>query len=107
MRADLVVGFNNLRFDYEVLHGYTIVDLRQVPVRASDFLQTHDLRGRMFNHADQGGYLAYRFWPDLDPRSIGKSSSTTCRRCCGCSMSIWRMKRSSIRRAGGPSRSTR
>lgn len=31
MRADLVVGFNNLRFDYEVLHGYSIVDLRQVP----------------------------------------------------------------------------
>jgi DEAD/DEAH box helicase domain-containing protein len=30
-RADLVVGFNNLRFDYEVLHGYTVYDLRQVP----------------------------------------------------------------------------
>ena len=31
MRADLVVGFNNLRFDYEVLHHYTVMDLRQIP----------------------------------------------------------------------------
>ena len=30
-RADLVVGFNNLRFDSEVLHGYTSFDLRQLP----------------------------------------------------------------------------
>jgi DEAD/DEAH box helicase domain-containing protein len=30
-RAGLVVGFNNYRFDYEVLHGYTVLDLRQVP----------------------------------------------------------------------------
>jgi hypothetical protein len=30
-RADLVVGYNNLGFDYEVLHGYTAFDLRQVP----------------------------------------------------------------------------
>jgi hypothetical protein len=25
------VGFNNLRFDYEVLHGYTSFDLTQLP----------------------------------------------------------------------------
>ena len=31
MRADLVVGFNILRFDYEVLNGYTPFDLRQLP----------------------------------------------------------------------------
>lgn len=31
LRADLAIGFNILRFDYEVLHGYTVLDLRQVP----------------------------------------------------------------------------
>src|SRR5213594_1346962 len=30
-RADVVIGFNNLRFDYEVLHYYTVLDLRQIP----------------------------------------------------------------------------
>jgi len=30
-RADMIVGFNNLGFDYEVLHYYTILDLRQLP----------------------------------------------------------------------------
>jgi hypothetical protein len=31
LRADLIIGFNNLRFDYEVLHGYTVMDLTQIP----------------------------------------------------------------------------
>ena len=31
MRADLVVGFNIVNFDYEVLHGYTPLDLHAVP----------------------------------------------------------------------------
>lgn len=30
-RADLVVGYNHIRFDYEVLHAYTPLDLRQLP----------------------------------------------------------------------------
>ena len=31
MRADLVVGFNILHFDYDVLSGYSPLDLRTVP----------------------------------------------------------------------------
>jgi DEAD/DEAH box helicase domain-containing protein len=30
-RADLIVGFNSVGFDYEVLHGYTVFDLTQLP----------------------------------------------------------------------------
>jgi DEAD/DEAH box helicase domain-containing protein len=42
-RADLVVGFNQLRFDYEVLHRYTVLDLSQLPTL--DMLV--DLQGRL------------------------------------------------------------
>lgn len=31
LKADLVIGFNHIRFDYEVLHGYSVMDLRQAP----------------------------------------------------------------------------
>ena len=37
MRADLVVGFNIVNFDYEVLLGYTILDLKE-HVRTLDLL---------------------------------------------------------------------
>ena len=30
-RADLVVGFNQIRFDYKVLEGYSVFDFSQVP----------------------------------------------------------------------------
>src|SRR6187549_3725352 len=30
-RADLVIGFNVLNFDYQVLMGYTILDLTELP----------------------------------------------------------------------------
>ena len=43
-RADLVVGFNNLRFDYEVLHGYTPLDLRRER-RVGDVLAELDAIG--------------------------------------------------------------
>ena len=37
------------------------------PIGASDFIERHGLRGRMFNSAfDQGGYLCFRFCPRRD-----------------------------------------
>lgn len=35
-----------------------------VPAAACDFLATHGIGGRGFNHFHLGGYQAYRFWPD-------------------------------------------
>ena len=34
------------------------------PVHACDFIQRHRIAGRGFNYFDQGGYQAWRFWPD-------------------------------------------
>ncbi len=46
-RADLVVGFNILRFDYEVLHGYTSFDLRQLPTLDMMIELQNQLRHRL------------------------------------------------------------
>jgi DEAD/DEAH box helicase domain-containing protein len=46
-RADLVVGFNVLRFDYEVLHGYTVFDLAQLPTLDMLTVVTEKLKHRL------------------------------------------------------------
>src|SRR5215216_5167882 len=46
-RADLVVGFNVLRFDYEVLHGYTPFDLSQLPTLDMLTVVTEKLKHRL------------------------------------------------------------
>src|SRR5260370_28770125 len=45
LKADLVVGFNSLNFDYEVLMGYTILDLPH-PLRTLDLLAQIKQRNR-------------------------------------------------------------
>ena len=42
MRADLIVGFNIINFDYDVLTGYTPLDLTQVPTL--DLMKDLELR---------------------------------------------------------------
>jgi DEAD/DEAH box helicase domain-containing protein len=46
-RADLIVGFNNLRFDYEVLHGYTVYDFTQLPTLDMLVTLTDTLKHRL------------------------------------------------------------
>lgn len=44
-RADLVVGFNHVRFDYDVLMAYTILDLREALVSFDLLLELEKLVG--------------------------------------------------------------
>lgn len=43
--------------------GYGFV-WNQYPVRACDWIERHDVRGRAFNPFSYGGYLLWRFYPD-------------------------------------------
>lgn len=38
---------------------------REMPVAAADFIQRHDLRGRLFNEFVDGGYLIQRLYPQM------------------------------------------
>jgi hypothetical protein len=47
------------------------------PAGASDFLRTHQIRARMFNTYEEGGYLMWRLWPQervfIDGRALSES----------------------------------
>ena len=47
------------------------------PVEAADFLIAHGVRGRIFNTYEQGGYLMWRLWPQMqvfiDGRALNES----------------------------------
>jgi len=42
------------------------LNTEQAPIGACEFIERHDLHGRMFNQFDYGGYLCFRFWPRRD-----------------------------------------
>jgi len=47
------------------------------PAGAADFLRAHQVRGRMFNTYEFGGYLMWRLWPDervfIDGRALSEA----------------------------------
>jgi hypothetical protein len=49
-----------------------------LPTRAADFLQAHNVSGRMFNTYENGGYLVWRLWPTerdfIDPRGLSEEA---------------------------------
>ena len=51
-RADLVVGFNHIRFDYDVLMAYTILDLREALVSFDLLLDLEKLVGHRIKLED-------------------------------------------------------
>ncbi len=49
-----------------------------LPTSAADFLQAHNVTGRMFNTYENGGYLVWRLWPAerdfIDPRGLSEQA---------------------------------
>jgi hypothetical protein len=56
----------------------------RTPVGAADFLQQHNIQGRMFNTWSQGGYLLWRLWPQfpvfIDGRVLNESVAADAQR---------------------------
>jgi tetratricopeptide (TPR) repeat protein len=50
----------------------------QLPSGAADFIQAHQIRDRMFNGYETGGYLVWRLWPlqrdFIDPRGLSEEA---------------------------------
>lgn len=40
------------------------VNKKLLPLQACEFIETHDIKGNMFNSYGIGGYLIWRFWPE-------------------------------------------
>jgi hypothetical protein len=55
-----------------------------LPTGAADFLQAHNVTGRMFNTYENGGYLVWRLWPAqrdfIDPRGLSEQAYADYRR---------------------------
>ena len=64
------------------VHGGGAFQLRAaewlLPTRGADFLQAHNVSGRMFNTYENGGYLVWRLWPAqrdfIDPRGLSEEA---------------------------------
>ena len=56
----------------------------RLPSGAADFLQAHQVDGRLFNTYETGGYLVWRLWPlqkdFIDPRGLSEEAYTDYRR---------------------------
>lgn len=56
----------------------------QFPAGAADFVQTHHLRGRIFNNYEDGGYLIWCLWPNqrdfIDGRGLSEEVYSDYRR---------------------------
>jgi tetratricopeptide (TPR) repeat protein len=56
----------------------------QLPSGAADFIQAHQIKDRMFNGYEMGGYLVWRLWPlqrdFIDPRGLSEQAYADYRR---------------------------